>query len=366
MSLPGISGIDVSRWQKGFNLQSARDEGFIYVILKAGGGDKGLYKDVMFDQFYQQAKKVEFEHIGAYFFGQAFSVAEAVKEANAFMSYISGTSIRKVYYDVEGKMMNQDKNTLTSIVKAFCDTVNAAGYVCGVYSSEFYFNNGMVDKELKAYPHWIAKYSKNEPKLASGNPCEMWQYGGSTNLIRSSKIAGTVVDQNFIYIPWVVKDVNNTEKKVKADINTSNAYDVIHNLALEVLDGKHGSGEFRKRSLGSLYVPVQSEVNAIIKKRAEKEVEKTTEQLANEVLAGLWGNGIVRKVKLGKRYDEVQACVEKIVKERNSSGFLYTVVKGDTLPKIAKKYGTTTEKLLSLNGLDSAGSIWVGQMLKIS
>ena len=39
-------GIDISAWQKGFNLKNAWGEGFTYCIIKAGGADaKNMYKD---------------------------------------------------------------------------------------------------------------------------------------------------------------------------------------------------------------------------------------------------------------------------------------------------------------------------------
>ncbi|BCK73996.1 hypothetical protein Srufu_079490 (plasmid) [Streptomyces libani subsp. rufus] len=44
----------------------------------------------------------------------------------------------------------------------------------------------------------------------------------------------------------------------------------------------------------------------------------------------------------------------------------YTVKKGDTLSAIAKKYGTTVAKLVSLNKLKDADKLTVGQKLKIS
>lgn len=43
----------------------------------------------------------------------------------------------------------------------------------------------------------------------------------------------------------------------------------------------------------------------------------------------------------------------------------YTVRKGDTLSSIAKKYGTTWQKLASLNGLKNANMISVGQKLRV-
>ena len=43
----------------------------------------------------------------------------------------------------------------------------------------------------------------------------------------------------------------------------------------------------------------------------------------------------------------------------------YTVKKGDTLSAIAKKYGTTWQKLASLNGMKNANLIRVGQKIRV-
>ena len=47
-------------------------------------------------------------------------------------------------------------------------------------------------------------------------------------------------------------------------------------------------------------------------------------------------------------------------------GSYYTVQPGDSLSKIALRYGTTVYALMSLNGLSNANHIYVGQKLKIS
>lgn len=44
---------------------------------------------------------------------------------------------------------------------------------------------------------------------------------------------------------------------------------------------------------------------------------------------------------------------------------VYTVVKGDTLSSIAKKYGTTYQKLAKYNGISNPNKISVGQKIKI-
>ncbi|MBS8016688.1 holin, partial [Streptococcus suis] len=48
-------------------------------------------------------------------------------------------------------------------------------------------------------------------------------------------------------------------------------------LAREVLAGKHGAGEDRKRSLGPRYEPVQAKVNELLKAK-----EKPSEVVKNE------------------------------------------------------------------------------------
>ena len=308
------TGIDISAWQKGFNLKNAWNEGFTYVIIKAGGADaKNPYKDSQFENFYTQARAGAWK-IGAYYFGCAFSTADAVKEANHFISLLQGKAITHVYYDVEGAMLNQGYQHLTEIIQTFCQTMINAGYACGIYTSESHFNSRFNDALLIMFPHWVARYSSKAPTLKSIALVEIWQYGGSTNYIRDPKIAGTVVDQDQINIEWVDQSLEQKPVEVIAQ-------------------------------------PM-----------------KSADQLAIEVLAGLWGNGIVRRIKLtmaGYDYYTVQKCVEDIIAQRKESGKEYVVKKGDTLTYIAKLYNTTVDKLVEINGIKDKNKIEVGQYIKI-
>lgn len=306
-------GIDVSAWQKGFNLHDAKMQGFTYCIAKAGGADCGYYKDKCFDNFYAQAKTYDM-NVGAYYFGHAFSVEDAVREASYFISYLQGKEITHVYYDVEGSMLNQGCQHLTDIINAFCQTMINNGYACGIYTSESHFNSRFYDSQLIIFPHWVARYSKTAPKLNSGALIEIWQYGGSVNYIRDPKIAGTTVDQDQINIEWA-----DAKYEVK---------------------------------------PVLVEINP----------KKTVDQLANEVLAGEWGNGIIRKTKLtlaGYDYSAVQKRVDEIILERSKKEKPYVVVKNDTLSKIAKRFGKDWHKIAEDNGIKKPYTIYVGQYLII-
>lgn len=107
-------------------------------------------------------------------------------------------------------------------------------------------------------------------------------------------------------------------------------------------------------------------------KPAPKPAKKTVSEIADEVIAGKWGNGETRKKKLteaGYNYTEIQAEVNKRLTGKTSSSSAkaktYTVKKGDTLSAIAKKYGTTVAKLKKANNIANANKIYVGQKLVI-
>ena len=87
-------------------------------------------------------------------------------------------------------------------------------------------------------------------------------------------------------------------------------------------------------------------------------------ELAQMVLKGQFGNGAVRKTKLGKRYDAVQKIVNQLC-GGGSTGVYYIVKSGDTLSGIAKKFGTTVQQLVKLNGIKNPNLIYVNQKIRV-
>ena len=73
----------------------------------------------------------------------------------------------------------------------------------------------------------------------------------------------------------------------------------ISQLADEVLAGKHGNGDARKKSLGSNYAKVQAEINRRFNVKSAPK-KKSVNTIVNEVLAGKWGNGQDRFNRLRK------------------------------------------------------------------
>lgn len=95
--------------------------------------------------------------------------------------------------------------------------------------------------------------------------------------------------------------------------------------------------------------------------------KKSNEEIADEVIAGKWGNGSERRKKLeaaGYNYNDVQSIVNNKLKPKTEKVY-YKIKKGDTLTAIAKKYGTTINKLKTLNNIKNANMIYAGQTIRI-
>lgn len=139
--------------------------------------------------------------------------------------------------------------------------------------------------------------------------------------------------------------------KASTTTSSSNVTGTTLQVAIDVINGKYGNGEDRKKALGSRYSEVQGFIDHIKTASAET--------LANEVKLGKYGNGATRKEILGARYNEVQSIVD------GSSNTYHVVKSGETLSAIAKKYGTTYQKIAQLNGLSNPNKIYVGQKLRV-
>lgn len=311
-------GIDISHWQGDFNFANAKNnEGVEFAIIKAGGGDAGLYKDSRFEDNYRKCVECGLPK-GSYFYGNAKSVADAKKEAEYFISILSGKKYEyPVFYDVEGKMItDNDRATLTEIVKAFCEIMESAGYWVGIYSSESFFNSKMNDGKLTRYSHWVARWGKCKPAPNSGAETQMWQFGGETNLIRSNKINGQTCDQDYCYVDYPAKikaaGLNGYAKSgTSALAKKSNEV-----IADEVIAGRWGNGADRKERLEAAGYDY-SAIQGIVNDRLGAPSKKSVDEIAREVIHGDWGNGSDRKNRLAQaEYDylEVQRRVNELLK----------------------------------------------------
>ena len=124
-------------------------------------------------------------------------------------------------------------------------------------------------------------------------------------------------DYNKKYCPHRTLDLgwNRFIKMIEDKLNT-NSTKSIDELAREVIAGKYGNGDARKKALGNLYNEVQKRVNAILTGKTTTP-KKSINEIAKEVIQGKWGNGKDRKdrlTKAGYNYNEVQSKVNQLLK----------------------------------------------------
>ena len=208
-------GIDVSKWQGAdFDFERAITEDKVQFavlrgayscpIVKSNGG-----KDSQFENYYKKCKALNLP-VGVYQYSMATTVAQARQEADfLYNNVLKGKQFElPIYIDIEDKVqLDLPRQTLTDIAKAWCEYLEPKKYFVGIYAGKYTFRDQMDDAQLKRYTHWVPMWGAActyEDKSVLG----MWQFGGETNCIRSSEIAGKTVDQNFMYVdfPTIIKN----------------------------------------------------------------------------------------------------------------------------------------------------------------
>lgn len=207
--------IDVSYHNGDIDFAKVKSDGIHGVIIRAGYGVSTV--DQCFHANIKNAIKNGL-HIGIYWFGYAYTVAQAEKEANYCLSVIDaykGSISLPVYYDWEYDSYNYAKKQGVTVSKQlcsdmtdrFCSVIEKNGYFTGVYANIDYLNNFYTDYIKNRYALWVAQWA--EKCTYKGN-YGIWQYGASTNKIDSPKVSGIsseYVDKSYCYIdyPTIIK-----------------------------------------------------------------------------------------------------------------------------------------------------------------
>ena len=216
-----VFGIDISKWQKGIDLQTAKNEGVKFAILRAGytGSSDGVSKakDDQFETHYKNVKANGLG-VGAYWFSRATTYEKGKAEAEyMYNNCLKGKQFEyPIYIDVEDSYYQQraGKKAVANAIKGFCEYLEDKGYYVGVYANVNWYKNYIDTESLNAYDKWIASWGSKKPEYPDGG---LWQFGGESNYIRSNKIAGKVCDQNYAYkdYPTIMKNngLNGFNKK---------------------------------------------------------------------------------------------------------------------------------------------------------
>ena len=173
-------GIDVSENNGEIDWQAVANDDVEFAFLRVGyrGNEEGgLHLDVRFNEYLEGARAAGIP-CGLYFFSQAITPEEAREEARFCIDQLNGSALEyPIAFDSEThpeqdlRNDNIPRGEMTSIAKAFCDEVIAAGYEAVIYGS----SNDLVRYvrgDLTDYPIWYAEYG-SLPTIDTG--FSIWQ-----------------------------------------------------------------------------------------------------------------------------------------------------------------------------------------------
>lgn len=195
-------GIDVSHHQGSINWKAVKNAGAEFAILKAGGSDKGCYKDNKFESYYADAKANGIP-VGAYYYvgSKCITRADGIADAKRFIDILKGKQFEyPVYIDLESTAPPA-KAGATEATVAFCETMEEAGYFVGIYASDISgFKDRLDISKLSRWSKWVARYG-SKPKFVS--EYDVWQ---KSETGRINGISGAVdLDECYKDFPTVIK-----------------------------------------------------------------------------------------------------------------------------------------------------------------
>lgn len=323
MSEKTMNGIDIASYQRGIDLARVKCD---FVIIKATEGV--TYTNPYYDKWIRQAEDLK-KCIGVYHFARP-EYNDAVKEAEFFYKKT------KAMYGKAIPVLDWESRDAWNVAwaKKWLDKVYELSGVRPIfYTYESVENSYNWSGVAKAgYQLWIAKYRDYEKDYNY----DMSRAGSKPSLKHWDK-----------YIMW--------------QWTSSGRLDGWHaNLDCDIFYGD------RDKWNALAAKPPKKTTDSTTK---PKPVKPTINQAVKNVLAGKYGNGEARKKALSKL--GFTAAEIKQIQDLVNQSFVgpkqktYTVKKGDTLSTIAKKYGTTTAALAKKNALKDPNKIYPGQVIKL-
>jgi len=215
-------GIDVSKHQGKIDWQKVKSAGIQFAMLRAGYGRYANQKDEQFEANYTGAKAVGIP-VGAYHYSYAKTVEQAKAEAQTFLAWIKGKTFEyPVAFDIEDKSQaGLGKQLISDMIRAFCETVEKAGYYVCVYANKDWLVNRIDEDCKKKYDTWLAEWRSDKPTYSG--QYGMWQHTSDGSV---SGINGRV-DMNYAYkdYPSIMKanSLNGMKKTSSAGGASSNS-----------------------------------------------------------------------------------------------------------------------------------------------
>ena len=180
-----IVGIDVSNHQGEIDWPRVAAAGVEFAMIRVGyrGYETGLInQDKSFLRNIEGAQAAGLD-VGIYFFSQAVTPEEAVREAAQTVAWLEGYEIQyPVVFDWErqsaetSRTKDTDGAAITACAVAFCRMIESAGYQPMVYGSPSKAYNLLDLEQVLDWPYWLAHYTEDRAPTTYQYHFDMWQY----------------------------------------------------------------------------------------------------------------------------------------------------------------------------------------------
>lgn len=161
-----MKGIDVSEHNGAINWQDVVDDGNEFAIIRLGWGNQHL--DKRFYDNFNGALDAGLK-VGIYYYSEATDASEAAAEAEFALYVMQDAGITPdmlamgFWFDEENDNWKSERLTdpaeITDICTTFINTLEEAGYHCGLYANYDYLTNVIDMSRLSGVPVWCAQYN---------------------------------------------------------------------------------------------------------------------------------------------------------------------------------------------------------------
>lgn len=190
-----MKGIDVSEHNGAINWQDVVDDGNEFAIIRLGWGNQHL--DKRFYDNFNGALDAGLK-VGIYYYSEATDASEAAAEAEFALYVMQDAGITPdmlamgSWFDEENDSWKSERLTdpeeITDICTTFINTLEEAGYHCGLYANYDYLTNVIDISRLPGVPLWCAQYNSQ----CDYDGASIWQYTDS------ARINGKMFDADII------------------------------------------------------------------------------------------------------------------------------------------------------------------------
>ena len=313
-------GIDVSYYQGDIDFDRVKEAGIEMVYIRSSAGSD--FQDPQFDQNYQRARDAGLI-IGVYHSMSANTVDEAKAEARFFIDCIRGKQIEgrlAMDYNFSSQLTTDQIN---ENALAFLNTlIDESGKEALIYTDAYGARVTWSDEIAEMVPLWVAEYGVDEPE-ANGK----WDCYAGFQYSDTGRVDG--IDGNVDLDRFTEAMLQSDPSPISGERPEPEPSSKL--IAITVVRGD---------TLSALAREYDTSVSALVR----------LNDIANPNLIYI-GQRLYIRVSSETQGTEVRS---------------YTVVRGDTLWGIARRFSTTVSRLAAINKIRNPNLIFPGEVIRLS